>query len=167
MKKIDIEKIKILSNGGKIYTARSGYSGGWKHAKDDTAEYTALLDAAGIKYKIGNDAPRGGLNGKYIYCRKFDAAKAAAKVERASIANEAAREARREIEAKYEEDLAFLYKAVFGTEEIEMSQSGNIYGWMQKPRPIDVERGTIAEGLRRITAAGELQEYRGGEWRKL
>lgn len=163
MKKSVFEKIKKLSKGGRVYTASSGYSGGWKFAYDDTAEYAAILAAAGIKYKIGNDAPRGGLKGKYIFCRKFNAAKAAAKVERAEIANESARATA----AIYEKEMAFIYKSIFGTEFIEKSQSGNIYGLWQKPLPAYVENGTIREGLRRITAAGELQEYRGGEWRKL
>lgn len=163
MKKSVLEKIKKLSKGGRVYTASSGYSGGWKFAYDDTAEYAVILSTAGIKYKIGNDAPRGGLSGKYISCRKFNAEKAAAKIERAEIANEAARATA----AIYEKKMAFLYSAIFGTEVIEKSQSGNIYGFGQKPLLIYVENGTIREGLRRITAAGELQEYRGGEWRKL
>lgn len=67
-----VEKLERLSKGGKIYTAGSSYSGGWKKAFDETDEYINILNTLNKKYSIGNDAPRSGLNGKYILCRKFD-----------------------------------------------------------------------------------------------
>lgn len=83
MKKIqkkEIKKLEELSKGGKIYTAGSGYSGGWKNAYDNTPSYANILFICGIKYKIKNDAPRGGLNGKHIVCRKFNFEKAKEKL---------------------------------------------------------------------------------------
>ena len=65
-------RLEELSLGGKIYTAGSSFVGGWKRAYDNTHEYVQILNLIGVKYKIDNDAPRGGLNGKHIVCKKFD-----------------------------------------------------------------------------------------------
>jgi hypothetical protein len=100
MKKIqkkEIKKLEELSKGGKIYTAGSGYSGGWKTAYDDTSSYEIILKICGIKFQIKNDAPKGGLNGKHIICRKFNFEKAKEKLENFRKVQEIKKELKNEL----------------------------------------------------------------------
>lgn len=121
MKKIqkkELKKLAELAKGGKIYTAGSGYSGGWKTAYDDTNSYEKILFICGIQYKIKNNAPKGGLNGKHIICRKFNFEKAKEKLENYRKVQEIRNEMRKE-----------LIDSIF----CQTSMSGKKYFGMSKP----------------------------------
>lgn len=55
-----------LLRNGKAYTVRSRYSGGYYYKKSYTEELDKLLTEHGISHEIGNDAPRGGMNGEFV-----------------------------------------------------------------------------------------------------
>ena len=116
--KKEIEKLEKLSKGGKIFTAGSGYSGGWKTAYDDTHHYEVILEICNIKYKIKNNAPKGGLNGKHIICRKFNFEKAKEKFENFRKVQEIKKELKKE-----------LIDSIF----CQTSMSGKKYFGMSKP----------------------------------
>ena len=121
MKKIqkkELKKLAELAKGGKIYTAGSGYSGGWKTAYDDTNSYENILFICEIKYKIKNNAPKGGLNGKHIVCRKFNFEKAKEELEKYRKVQEIRNEMRKE-----------LIDSIF----CQTSMSGKKYFGMSKP----------------------------------
>ena len=167
MKNSEKEMLKKLSNGGKHYLAESGYRRGYGAvASDKTWEAEKLLQEAGIKFSVGNDAPRGGLNGKFIKNAKFSFEKALQKIEAKRIEKKFFEEGRLYAENLYGKQLKQLCSAIFGTESFEYSQSGNMYGRFQKPLPMQVAQGTIPQGMRRITAAGELQVFKEGKWIK-
>lgn len=50
----------------KVRTCHSSGRGRFTTCLDYTADFRRLLDAAGIRYEHGNDAPRGGKCGQYI-----------------------------------------------------------------------------------------------------
>lgn len=144
LKRHEIEKLEKLSKGGKIYTAGSGYSGGWKTAYDDTYSFEYILQICGIKYKIKNDAPRGGLNGKHIVCHKFNFEKAKEKFEFARMKEQAREELKKE-----------LIDSIF----CQTSMSGKKYFGNSKP---------YSEFVPEMTARlnGENLEIRiNGEWK--
>lgn len=97
LKKAEIEKLEKLAKGGKIFTAGSGYSGGWKKAYDDTDLFEKILLICEIKFKIKNNAPKGGLNGKHIVCHKFNFEKAKEKLEIFRIAEQTRKEMRNDL----------------------------------------------------------------------
>lgn len=158
------EMLQNLSKGGKHYLATSGYRRGYGAvASDKTPLAEKLLKEAGIKFSVGNDAPRGGLNGKFIKNSKFSYEKALQKIEAKRLRQKFFDEGQKYATEIFEEKLRKLCLAIFGTAGFETSQSGNIYGIMQKPTRWQVEQGGIPEGLRRISN-GKLQVFKNGKW---
>ncbi len=54
----------------KIYTGYYSGSGRFTSAHSALSTITSILDAAGYTYKIGNDAPKGGIKGEYVKVSK-------------------------------------------------------------------------------------------------
>lgn len=50
----------------KIRTCWKTGTGRFCHNLDYTSDFTTLLAKLGVRYEIGNDAPRGGKNGNYV-----------------------------------------------------------------------------------------------------
>ena len=50
----------------KIRTCWNTGTGSFCHNLDYTSDFTTLLAKLGVRYEIGNDAPRGGKNGNYV-----------------------------------------------------------------------------------------------------
>lgn len=50
----------------KIRTCWKTGTGRFCHNLDYTSDFTTLLARLGVRYEIGNDAPRGGKNGIYV-----------------------------------------------------------------------------------------------------
>lgn len=145
IKKRETKKLEELSRGGKIYTAGSGYSGGWKTAYDDTSSYEEILEVCGIKYQIKNDAPRGGLNGKHIVCKKFNFEKAKEKLENFMKIQEIRESLRNEL-------ISSIFK--------ETSLSGKKYFGFSKPY-----NEFVPEMTARLNGE-DLEVYINGEWKK-
>lgn len=73
-----IRNLRTLAEGDKIYPYH------WKRSKgrhcnlrgeSDTNNTEQICNALGIELIWGNDAPRGGMSGKYMYLQKKDIAK--------------------------------------------------------------------------------------------
>lgn len=52
-----------IIQGNPVYTVLSGTKWGWQDYTNDVVD---VLKKLGVKYKIGNDAPRGGKLGTYV-----------------------------------------------------------------------------------------------------
>ena len=50
----------------KIRTCWKTGTGRFCHNLDYTSDFTTLLAKLGVRYELGNDAPRGGKNGNYV-----------------------------------------------------------------------------------------------------
>lgn len=50
----------------KIRTCWKTGKGRFCHNLDYTSDFTTLLAKLGVRYEMGNDAPRGGKNGNYV-----------------------------------------------------------------------------------------------------
>lgn len=50
----------------KIRTCWKTGTGRFCHNLDYTSDFTTLLAKLGVRFEIGNDAPRGGKNGNYV-----------------------------------------------------------------------------------------------------
>lgn len=74
---VAIRNLRALAEGDKIYPYH------WKRSKghcnlrgeSDTNNTEQICNALGLELMWGNDAPRGGMSGKYMYLQKKDIAK--------------------------------------------------------------------------------------------
>ena len=57
---------KDFATNEKVRTCHTSGRGRFTKCLDYTDDFRRLLDAAGIAYEYGNDAPRGGKCGQYI-----------------------------------------------------------------------------------------------------
>lgn len=64
--KSNIQKAIDCIHGTKIYTDQWVGSGRRKNLQSIHSNVVELLNALGLKYKTGNDAPRGGQEGNFI-----------------------------------------------------------------------------------------------------
>lgn len=60
-----------LLRGGSLYTVRTKGSKKWTRYIDETNIYAEYLNAVGIKFEVGNDAPRGGKCGTFIFINEL------------------------------------------------------------------------------------------------
>ena len=59
------EWLQVPENA-RIRTCWTTGKGRFCHNLDYTSDFTTLLARLGVRYEIGNDAPRGGKNGIYV-----------------------------------------------------------------------------------------------------
>ena len=67
--------LKQIPENGIIRPSRWNGSPNHLSLIDKAFDYKKIFDAIGVKYKSGNDAPKGGRNGDYIKIRKDTAKK--------------------------------------------------------------------------------------------
>lgn len=60
--------LKIIQ-GNPVFTVLSGTKWGWQDYTDDVIQILKML---GVKYKVGNNSPRGGKLGTFIEVTKAD-----------------------------------------------------------------------------------------------
>lgn len=63
-------KIKDLLKGEQVHYYDAGKSGRYGWVSDDESKYVNLLNALKIDINWGNDAPRGGKKGQFLYIKK-------------------------------------------------------------------------------------------------
>lgn len=71
-----VKRVQDVYDGNGIFRpVETGHRGGRGWVKDISYDITSLINALGYKYKVGNDAPKGGKYGNFIKVSKIAADK--------------------------------------------------------------------------------------------